>query len=122
MNYINAKYAEVSVSDVAKYIGITSRYLANIFKEMSNSSPKQYITERRMKKAEELITTTEIPMKEIAKIVGYEDPLSFSKSYKAYAAYRRSSIETPVSKQKTKPQRSDFAASLSVFIALLAFP
>lgn len=84
LNYINAKYAEVSVKDVAEYIGITSQYLANIFKEMSDTTPKQYIMDKRMKKAESLLKSSELQIQEIASAVGYKDPLTFSKVYKNY--------------------------------------
>lgn len=83
-NYINAKYAEITVRDVAAYIGITSQYLANIFKEMSDVSPKQYIINRRMKEAEKLITSSDLQIQEIALQVGYQDPLTFSKVYKSH--------------------------------------
>lgn len=84
LNYINAKYYEISVKDVAEYIGITSQYLAHIFKEMSDTTPKQLIIEKRMKKAETLLNNTELQIQEIAVLVGYKDPLTFSKVYKNY--------------------------------------
>ncbi|RRD96435.1 AraC family transcriptional regulator [Clostridiales bacterium COT073_COT-073] len=84
IKYINAKYTEVTVKEVAAHIGITSRYLANIFKEMSEVSPKEYIMDKRMKHAENLIINSDLQIQEIANIIGYSDPLAFSKIYKSY--------------------------------------
>lgn len=76
---------EVSVEDIANSIGITPNYLANIFQEVCNISPKQYLTEIRMKQANLLITNKkEFKIKDIALMVGYKNQLHFSSEFKKY--------------------------------------
>lgn len=103
LKYMDAKYTEVTVKDVADHIGITSRYLANIFKEMSSVSPKKYITDKRMKQAEHLIIHSDMQVQEIADLVGYTDPLAFSKIYRSY--FGKSPLKHRM--QYAEPERKD---------------
>ena len=59
-------------------------YLSSIFKDFHKISPKEYLLEVRMKRAKELLETTDQPIKIIAYSVGYLDPLHFSKAFRQY--------------------------------------
>ena len=45
-------------------------------------SPQEYLLQVRMSKARELLRQTDLPINVIAREIGYEDPLSFSKIFK----------------------------------------
>lgn len=79
-NYSNA----ISIIDVADYIGLNRSYFFSIFKELMQLSPKEFLTELRVKKAKELMLTTPLNIYEIAFSVGYTDPFLFSKTIKKY--------------------------------------
>ena len=81
--YIKAHYTEdVTVAQIAEYIGISRKYLFAIFKNALNVSPKDYIIDYRVKKACEFLKDKTLPIGNVAYSVGYKDPLTFSKMFK----------------------------------------
>lgn len=84
-NYINQNYhLEISISDVAKKVGVTSNYLANIFANYLQKTPKSYLTEVRMEQAKKLLSTHKYKIKDVGKLVGYKNQLHFSSEFKKY--------------------------------------
>jgi len=83
VDYIEAKYAEdISLKDLALQCYLCPSYFIREFKKKYNVSPYQYLISKRLLKAEELIRSPEITLKEICTRVGYEDISSFSKLFK----------------------------------------
>lgn len=80
--FIRSNYQRARISDVAEYIGINRTYLTEIFKERMYMSPQEYLLQVRMGKAKELLRQTSVPINRVAREVGYEDQLSFSKIFK----------------------------------------
>jgi AraC-like DNA-binding protein len=54
-----------------------------IFKRCTGSTPIDYFIRLRMERARELLATTSCSVKEIAGVLGYDDPLYFSRVFKA---------------------------------------
>ncbi|MBD3949497.1 AraC family ligand binding domain-containing protein [Tuanshanicoccus lijuaniae] len=81
---MSTQYSKVdlTINAVAQQLSITRNYLAAIFKQFSASSPKEYLLHIRMKRAKQLLETTNEPIQVIAFSVGYRDPLHFSKAFK----------------------------------------
>lgn len=84
LEYIHEHYDHIRVSDVAAHIGISRSYLTHIFKDKIHVSPQEYIVRRRMEQSSRLLCTTSLPIQDIAKKAGYENPLTFSKIFKNY--------------------------------------
>ena len=83
LDYIEHHYGQhIKVSDIANYVGISRAHLTNCFNKELKLSPREYLIDYRMNKAKDLLTTTVLPINQIASSVGYEDPLSFSKAFK----------------------------------------
>lgn len=81
--YLDMNYAEkLKLQDVAKTFGIHPNYFTRVFHERFHISPKNYLTELKLKKACRLLTTTELSVAVIASSLGFEDQLAFSKSFK----------------------------------------
>lgn len=78
-NYTN----NIKITDIAHYVCITRNYLYMLFRQHLNSSPQEYLTNYRITKAENLLNTTRLSIESIAFSCGYQDPLVFSKSFKA---------------------------------------
>ncbi|MBR3367189.1 MAG: helix-turn-helix domain-containing protein [Lachnospiraceae bacterium] len=82
LEFMNNNYAEAKVSDVARYIGIHRSYLTSIFKKKVGISPQEYLMQRRMREGRRLLLETSLPVQDVARRIGYEDPLTFSKIFK----------------------------------------
>ena len=81
-NYINTHYPEsISVSGISKQLGVSRVTLTNLFHNELGQSPAEYIQYVRMKHAVSLLSHTELPIAQIARKVGYEDPLYFSRVF-----------------------------------------
>jgi AraC family transcriptional regulator, regulatory protein of adaptative response / methylphosphotriester-DNA alkyltransferase methyltransferase len=80
---VGAEFAgPVTVRDVAQLVAISPRQLQRVFAEVAGMGFRSYLREVRMCHAAELLATTELPVKEIARQVGYRDPNQFAKAFK----------------------------------------
>ena len=70
--------------EYAKMCGISKYHFIHLFTECKGCSPSKYKSDLMMQKAIELVGISEIPMGEIASMLGFEDALYFSKKFKAY--------------------------------------
>lgn len=75
---------EITVNGVAEHFDISRNYLFKLCKEYFGQSPKQMILELRMNQASQLLRGSKKHVNEIANIVGYKDPFTFSKMFKEY--------------------------------------
>lgn len=82
VDFIHYNYATIHVSDVVEYTGFTRSYFSTLFRRYMGVSPQEYLVNYRMEQSCRLLLDTSIPMQEIAKRVGYQDPLHFSKAFK----------------------------------------
>lgn len=71
-----------TVHSLARESGLSRSAFADRFRTLVGRPPLQYVTEIRMQKATELLETTDIPVKRIAALVGYESVSAFSSAFK----------------------------------------
>ena len=77
--YIDENLAEdIKITEVASRAGVSASQLRRIFNDAMNMTCIAYITTARMKKAKELIASTDRTITEIAFYVGYNDSNYFS--------------------------------------------
>ena len=72
----------IKLDSLSETVYISKHYLSHLFKEQTGVSPIKYLTSKRMEKACELLSETELPVSEVSKAVGYENPLYFSQVFK----------------------------------------
>lgn len=84
LSYIDRHYADdtISLNVVAKAINISANYLSAVFSQKMGVSFVEYLTQKRMGKAKQLLRTTSKRSGEIAYEVGYKDPRYFSFVFK----------------------------------------
>ena len=70
-------FEDISVEWIADQIYLSSGYLSTIFKKETGQSVMQYITHCRLKRAEELLLTTNMKIIDISRTVGYDNPSYF---------------------------------------------
>lgn len=81
--YISLHYMDdISVQDIADHMGYSEAYFCKRFKQYFGRNFVSFLTEYRLQKADELIRTTNLSIKEIGKAVGYPDPNYFTKVFR----------------------------------------
>ena len=100
--YIEKYFSQVILpSEVAGACGVNVRYMSRLFKQFGNSTPQTCILQLKLNKAANLLLTTDMPIKDIAAYVGFEDQYHFSRSFKKLYG------------QSPKNYRNDLTKSLS---------
>ena len=80
--YIQSNFANVKIAEVAKNIGINRSYLTKIFKTKMGISPQEFLMECKLNYACKLLLETDAQIQDIARRVGYDNLLTFSKIFK----------------------------------------
>ncbi|PBQ34383.1 hypothetical protein CNR22_22260 [Sphingobacteriaceae bacterium] len=70
------------IDTIAKKIGISPTKLKNDFKCIHDTSLYKYFSDQQMKAAHQLITQKKLQVKDVAKLLGYENPSKFSAVFK----------------------------------------
>ncbi|SDC41479.1 two component transcriptional regulator, AraC family [Pelagirhabdus alkalitolerans] len=82
-SYIDHHYHEgITLEEAADQAGLSMYYVSKLFKERFGKSFIQYVTERRITEAKDLLSHTKQSLKEIALDLGYKDPNYFSRVFK----------------------------------------
>ena len=85
LDYLNNEYQKrIDSHDIQRRFESNSAYLNRVFKRLTGHSIRDYLNMVRIKKAIELIESTDINFSEIGYLVGIEDPYYFSKIFKKY--------------------------------------
>ncbi len=74
--------AEISLRTLAEKLGITSGYLATVFKRETGKTVSEYIRDRRISHAVHLLRTTSLQIQTVAMHCGIMDVQYFSKLFK----------------------------------------
>ncbi len=83
IEYIRKFYHKsISISGLADTIGISQMYLNKCFQKELGVSVQRFIIDFRLNRAANLLVSTSDSVAEIAALVGYNDPLAFSRSFK----------------------------------------
>ncbi|MCP4439353.1 MAG: helix-turn-helix transcriptional regulator [Aureispira sp.] len=82
-----------SLDELAKLIGLNNYKLKKHFKELFGVPVFKYLQNERLKKAHELLSTSEITIQEAAWLVGYESLSSFSSAFLNKFGFRPSEIK-----------------------------
>jgi two-component system, response regulator YesN len=82
--YIENNYTDpqISLRNVAAQIYISDCHLSTIFSRETGTTFIQYLTNLRIKKAKELLQTTNMKAGNVGLLVGYKDPHYFSFTFK----------------------------------------
>ena len=73
---------EISIEDYARDLHMSTCWFIRSFKRYVGMPPGQYLTSIRISRAKELLESTGYTVSEIGGIVGYENPLYFSRIFK----------------------------------------
>ena len=82
IKYIQFNYShDISVDDIAKAVGVSRSHLFRSFESVLGQSPKEYLTDFRMKQACYLLEHSSLSITAIANSLGFDNSLYFSKTF-----------------------------------------
>lgn len=84
--------SSVTIQQIAEELGVSYSNFRKLFKEYTGLSPATYQQELRLLRAKELLTTTDLSVKEIAYRLNFESPDYFSSKFKAKMGCKPSEI------------------------------
>ncbi len=71
----------ISIQNYAAKAGMSACWFTRCFREATGKSPQQYITNLRISKAKEMLSTSSLNVSEIADLIGYQNSLYFSRIF-----------------------------------------
>ncbi|UOQ84728.1 AraC family transcriptional regulator [Gracilibacillus salinarum] len=74
----------LTVGELATIAGMSEKYFISYFKQALGVTPGRYIYQLKMNRARDLLYSKQYSVQEIASMLGYPDPYSFSKAFKKY--------------------------------------
>jgi AraC-like DNA-binding protein len=79
---IEERYARpLSLRDVAREVNVSPGHLTSVVRRRTGRTVLEWITERRMVQARRLLATSELPVAEVGRRVGYPDPGYFARVF-----------------------------------------
>jgi AraC-like DNA-binding protein len=72
----------ITVEDIAIFCNLSRSYFSKVFKEITHSSPQDFLIRYRLGKACELLENQSLSVTEVGVKVGYQHPLRFSRAFK----------------------------------------
>ncbi|MBQ8683395.1 MAG: AraC family transcriptional regulator [Clostridia bacterium] len=95
----HAGYASpLCLSAYARERGVELCWFSRLFRRQMGMSPQQYLIQLRLSRAKELLCSTDCPVEEVARLVGYDNPLYFSRLFSRRVGmppreYRKSCVD-----------------------------
>lgn len=112
VQYLHSNYSrDISLDELASIACVSKTHLAHCFREKLDISPLRYLQHIRIEEAKRLLATTQIPINEIASMVGFSDPLYFSRVLKTVTGH------APTAFRQTRN-----CASQSIYLATESIP
>ena len=82
-DYIKENYkTQITIEDIANYVGISAGYLHNIFKTVTNMSVIEYINLYKINLVKQFVKSSSLTLKEATYMVGFDDPAYMSRMFK----------------------------------------
>lgn len=89
LRYIQYNFSTISLQSLSEHFNYNESYLSRMLKSNLGCTFSEYLTDLKLKKAAELLTTTSVPVSEILLLSGYSDKTHF------YRAFNKKFGKTP---------------------------
>lgn len=84
MDFIKHNYMQkITLEEVARHVNFSPSYFCKIFKEEMNCNFNKYVKRIRVEMSKALLLDQELPIAEIALMVGFHDQSHYSKNFKS---------------------------------------
>lgn len=85
LRYVDREYLNIaSVKDISAKMSYSEYYISHLFKEKIGISIKEYITEKKMKNAAVLLTTSNLSIGEVSEHLNFSTEHTFRQAFKKY--------------------------------------
>ena len=83
VDYMRKEYRrpDLTVSEIAARSFMSEVYFRRLFKDLTGLSPKEYLIEKRIAYAKDLLLSGGFPVSEVALLSGYGEPCHFSREF-----------------------------------------
>lgn len=96
----------VTLETAAQYMNISSHYFSKLFKSEMGQNFIDYVTERRVEWAKDLILSTQLPLSTIAFELGFNEANYFSKVFKKSTGETPSQYRKRMEKERSEENRA----------------
>jgi AraC-like DNA-binding protein len=81
--YINSHFREdLSLDQVADFVGFSRYYFSRSFKKRMGYSYSEYLVQKRLQSAVDLLIRTDLPIREVAEQSGFGSVASFNRVFR----------------------------------------
>ena len=85
LDYINKHvYEDIDINRLADVACINKYYLIRLFKQECAMPPMRYINKKKMERSQLLLLTSDLPVKEVAYTLGFNDHSYFIRQFKKF--------------------------------------
>lgn len=84
ITYVKHYYqnTNLKITEIAKAFGLNQSYFSQVIKSEMGMTPNEYLSFFRMEESSRLLLRSDKSVKEIGALVGYDNPLTFSRAFK----------------------------------------
>lgn len=77
----------ISLDELAKNVNLSKDHFIRLFKKETGSTPQQYINQKKVEQAQLALITEEMPVKNLAYQLGFEDPSYFCRLFRQLTGF-----------------------------------
>lgn len=81
---------DINIGALAASFGLSTVYFTSLFRQQNGISPRQYLTQVRIRRAQDLLSTGGYTVRDVARLCGYSDVLYFRRHFKEVTGLRPS--------------------------------
>jgi len=82
-DYVEANLdRDIGVSDLAKLVGLSRFHFLRVFKKATRETPYQYLLQRRVERAHDLLQQADMSVADVAAQVGFKDSTRFIRAFR----------------------------------------
>lgn len=84
IEYIETNFSDdISLTEIGQASGLSLTQLTALFQRHTGSTPYSYVIDRRLRRAEQLLSTTEMPIAQVAVETGFSDQQHLTRTFRA---------------------------------------
>lgn len=84
----------LSIDDIADHCGLSVSRLAHLFRDQTGTTPQKFLEAQRLDRAQQLLSHTQLSIKQVAAAVGFESQFYFSLRFKRMTGKSPSEFRT----------------------------